>query len=173
MIYNIHFLQFLFQVCHYASCTQEFSSLQNCKVFVCLKVSTRSSFSYFQRKPECKVDFGCPFELLLHMIQFHAEDTVLGGWHCEITNSLSAFSGPKINAAMLARSLLFFQFCLLKRISVSRLDFQGDCFCVFIHHESQINPPSKVYKYRCFLLTFLDVSWLRGKSRLLWTVLKN
>ena len=63
MIYNIHFLQFPFQVGHIIFGTHKFNPLHKRIVFVCIKVSTCSIFNVFQIKTDCKDDFGAAFEL--------------------------------------------------------------------------------------------------------------
>ena len=77
MISNIYFLQFLFQVGHIISDVHKFRPLHNCIVFVCIEVSTRSIFDVSQSKSEYKVDFGCAFELVQHLIQFLVQEGVV------------------------------------------------------------------------------------------------
>ena len=77
MTNNIHSLQFLFQVGHIIFGTHKFRLLQNCIVFMCIKVSTRFVSNAFQNKSECKVDFGGTFVLVQHMIQFFVEGGVV------------------------------------------------------------------------------------------------
>ena len=113
MIKNIHFQLFFFKVGQFIFVTHKFRPPHNSIVFVCIKLSTRSTINVFQNKSECKVGFGWAFELAEHMIQFFVEQRVDEGSHGKIEKTMSIILMVRVNEEAITRIEFFFYFCII------------------------------------------------------------
>ena len=105
---NTHCLHTLFQVSHIIFGTHMFEPLQNSIVFVCIKVSKRSSFEVVQYKTKREVDFDSKFEFVIQMIPFLVEEWVVEGWRDEIKHKVSSFFKLRFIEEMIARIEILF-----------------------------------------------------------------